>query len=119
MWRKKSIFRNLAMVSQLGFSVLASIFLCVLIGYLIDSRFGTRTMIVFLILGTLAGGRNAWILVKKMLEEELKEDEKADEDRRRNQTSQISHVSRPKTASRVFGNEMPGRTDENKEDADE
>ena len=36
---KRSVFRSLAMVTQLGFSVLTPILLCVYTGYLVDSHF--------------------------------------------------------------------------------
>ena len=57
---KRSVFRSLAMVTQLGFSVLTPILLCVYTGYLVDSHFGTKLMVPMLILGVLAGGRCGW-----------------------------------------------------------
>ena len=42
---KRSVFRSLAMVTQLGFSVLTPILLCVYTGYLVDSHFGTKLMV--------------------------------------------------------------------------
>ena len=72
---KKSVFRNLAMVTQLGISVLAPIFLCIFIGYQVDSRYGMKTLIPLLILGVLAGGKSAWHLALKALEQERREDE--------------------------------------------
>ena len=58
---KRSVFRSLAMVTQLGFSVLTPILLCVYTGYLVDSHFGTKLMVPMLILGVLAGGRCGWV----------------------------------------------------------
>ena len=72
---KKSVFRNLAMVTQLGISVLAPIFLCIFIGYQVDSRYGIGTLVPLLILGVLAGGKSAWHLAIRALEQERREDE--------------------------------------------
>ncbi|MFR5602113.1 MAG: AtpZ/AtpI family protein [Lachnospiraceae bacterium] len=117
MWRKKSIFRHLAMISQLGFSVLASIFLCLFAGYFIDSRFGTKTMVIFLILGTLAGGRNAYLLVRKMLDTELKEDE--EERQKQKRSSEVTSACRPKPVSRIRREDTPYSFGKDKEDQDE
>ena len=54
------------MITQLGLSMLAPIFLCVALGLLIDRQFGCSTVLVFLLLGILAGGRNAWRLAKQV-----------------------------------------------------
>ena len=61
---KRSVFRSLAMVTQLGFSVLTPILLCVYTGYLVDSHFGTKLMVPMLILGVLAGGRCGWVMAR-------------------------------------------------------
>jgi hypothetical protein len=37
---KKSVFRSLAMITQLGLCVVTPVFLCVFIGYQVDSRLG-------------------------------------------------------------------------------
>ena len=73
---KKSVFRSLAMVTQLGFSVLTPVLLCVYTGYLVDSHFGTKLMVPMLILGVLAGGRCGWVMAKNTLMQEQKEDER-------------------------------------------
>ncbi len=57
---KKSVFRSLAMVSQLGLCVVAPVFLCIFIGYQLDARFGWKVMIPMVILGVLGGARCAW-----------------------------------------------------------
>lgn len=72
---KKSVFRNLAMVTQLGISVLAPIFLCIFIGYQVDSRYGMKTLVPLLILGVLAGAKSAWHLAMRTLMQECREDE--------------------------------------------
>ena len=96
---KKSVFRSLAMVSQLGFCVMAPIFLCIFIGYQVDSRFGMKTLVPLLILGVLAGGKSAWHLAVKTLEQERREDEELLRERQ----SQVKRTgsSRPKQPSRI------------------
>lgn len=66
------IARSLAMVTQLGISMLAPVVLCAVIGNWLDERFGWSVTALFLILGIAAGARNTWILVKNV----IKPDEK-------------------------------------------
>ncbi len=96
---KKSVFRSLAMVSQLGLCVMAPIFLCIFIGYQVDSRFGMNTLVPLLILGVLAGGKSAWHLAVKTLEQERREDEALLQEKQ----SQVERTgsSRPKQPSRI------------------
>ncbi len=96
---KKSVFRSLAMVTQLGLCVLAPIFLCIFIGYWLDSQYGMKTMVPLLILGVLAGGKSAWHLAVKTLEQERREDEELLRERQ----SQVKRTgsSRPKQPSRI------------------
>ena len=97
---KKSVFRSLAMVTQLGLSVLTPILLCIYTGYLVDSHFGTKLMVPMLILGVLAGGRCGWIMAKNTLLQEQKEDERL---RREQQAGQPrSGISKPKQPSRIL-----------------
>lgn len=96
---RKSVFRSLAMVTQVGLSVIAPVLLCIFIGYQIDSRTGMKTMVFLLLLGVLAGGRCGWQLVKSTLKQELREDEEL----RRSQAGRGGRagVSRPKQPGRV------------------
>ncbi len=71
---KKSVFRSLAMVTQLGLSVMAPIFLCIFIGSQVDSRFGVKTLVPLLVLGALAGGRCAWRLAMNTLQQDCREE---------------------------------------------
>lgn len=66
----KNVYRNIAMITQLGISMLAPILLCVFVGYQLDERFGWHTALPLLILGILAGCRNCWMLVKKLIPED-------------------------------------------------
>lgn len=96
---KKSVFQSLAMVTQLGLCVLTPVFLCIFIGYQIDSHFGTKILVPMLILGVLAGGRSAWQMAKATLEQEKKEDEKIRRERMSRSTR--TGVSKPKQPSRI------------------
>ncbi len=96
---KKSVFRSLAMVTQLGLCVITPVFLCVFIGYQIDSRWGTSWMVPLLILGILAGGRSAWVMAMRVLETERREDEMILQER--TSAKARTGVSKPKQPSRV------------------
>lgn len=111
---KKSVFRSLAMVTQLGLSVMTPVFLCVFVGYQVDSRFGTKLLVPMLILGVLAGGRCAWAMAKSTMEQERREDEKL----RRERMSQSTRtgVSKPKQPSRI--RRIDGQQDEERKEAD-
>ncbi len=59
---KRSIFKNLALLTQLALHVMVPTALCVALGVVIDNRFGTYWVIPLLFLGMAAGGRNAYKL---------------------------------------------------------
>lgn len=56
-----------AMISQLGISVLLPILLCVFAGRWLDDRFGTNLTLAFIIIGILAGVRNAYVMLQKVV----------------------------------------------------
>lgn len=72
----REVIQNLAMITQLGISMLAPVVLCVFVGYWLDERFGWNTVIPLLLLGILAGGRNCYLLVLRLVKG--KEDKKHD-----------------------------------------
>lgn len=99
---KKSVFQSLAMVTQLGLCVLTPILFCVFAGNYIDSRYGTKTLVFLLILGTLGGGRGAYVMAKRLIDREAKEQERERELLiERALQDQDRSVSRPKTPGRV------------------
>lgn len=100
---KKSVFRSLAMVTQLGLCVLTPILFGIFAGSYMDSHFGTKTILAFLILGTLGGGRGAYLMAKRLVEQEAKEEEekRQEEIQKVLQTAEAS-VSKPKVKSRVL-----------------
>ncbi|MFR8169845.1 MAG: AtpZ/AtpI family protein [Marvinbryantia sp.] len=75
---KKDVYRNIAMITQIGISMLAPVILCVFIGTWLDERFGWHTVLPLLILGILAGCRNTWMLVKELVPKDGKSGKKDD-----------------------------------------
>ena len=78
MKHSKNSYRNLTLITQLGISVIVPIFLCLFVGIWLDNRFSTWFTIPLLILGFLAGGRNAYIMARdsiRMDERKKKKDE--------------------------------------------
>ena len=78
MSHRREVIRSFMLISHLGMTVMVPIFMCVVAGIFIDKRFGTSTLVWLLILGIGAGMRNAYILVKGVLDENVKERERAE-----------------------------------------
>ena len=76
--QRKEVVRSFMLISHLGLTVMVPIFMCVIAGIFIDKRFGTSTLVWLLLLGIAAGIRNAYILLKGVLDENVKEREKAE-----------------------------------------
>lgn len=72
---KKSVWRTLALITQLGISMLTPIFLCVFVGWFLDNKFGWHTLIPLLILGILAGAQTAYRLAKYAIRDAEKTDQ--------------------------------------------
>ena len=98
---KKSVFQSLAMVTQLGLCVVTPVLFCVFAGNYIDSRYGTKTLVFLLILGTLGGGRGAYVMAKRLIDRQAKEEE---EERLRLLESALKCEDRSVTKPK-----MPGR----------
>ena len=116
MRHQKSVFRSLAMVTQLGLSVMTPVFLCVFAGYYIDTHYGTRLILPLLVLGVLSGGRCGYVMAKNTFHVNEKQEAAEDAERR----PRYQEVSRPKTASRITGRSGGSSAPEDgkKEDAD-
>ena len=76
--QRKEVVRSFMLISHLGLTVMVPIFMCVIAGIFIDKRFGTSTLVWLLFLGIAAGMRIAYILLKGVLDENVKEREKAE-----------------------------------------
>ncbi len=99
---KKSVFRSLAMVTQLGLCVLTPTLIGIAAGVFLDSRFGTKTTLVLLVLGVLGGGRGAYLMAKRLIEREAREDRKEREKHLEEVLAAADRsVSRPKRPSRI------------------
>jgi F0F1-type ATP synthase assembly protein I len=88
MRKKDSSYKYLAMISQVGFSVIVPIALMTLFGKVLDHYFHTGNMgvIICAIIGVLAGMRNLYIIPLRLSEkaqknnkEKNKKDEKSNE----------------------------------------
>ncbi len=111
---KKSVFQSLAMVTQLGLCVVTPILFCVFAGNYIDSRYGTKTLVFLLILGTLGGGRGAYVMAKRLIDQEAREQEQEREQLIESALqNQDRSVCRPKTPGRIrsAGKETDTRKD--------
>lgn len=73
MKKRGVIARCLLMVTQVSITLLAPIIFCTALGVWLDGRFGWHTTVVLLILGVIAGGKNAYTLVKSMIKEAERE----------------------------------------------
>lgn len=63
---RNEIVRALAMVTQLGMSMLAPVILCAVFGLWIDERYGWSITAILLVLGVLAGARNTWMMLQQI-----------------------------------------------------
>lgn len=123
MRHQKSVFRSLAMVTQLGLSVMTPVFLCVFAGYYIDTHYGTRLILPLLVLGVLSGGRCGYVMAKNTFHVNEKQEAAEDAERaaeKAKQRPRYQEVSHPKTASRITGRSGGSSAPEDgkKEDAD-
>jgi len=62
---QKKVIQTLALISQVGISMIAPILLCVLLGVFLENRFNVSFMIPLIVAGILAGIRNVYALVKQ------------------------------------------------------
>lgn len=74
---KKSVYKSLALLSQIGISMIVPIALCVAIGIWIDSKFNTYWVIPLMFLGMIAGGRNVYRLAKTVMNDDTDDNTKA------------------------------------------
>ncbi len=65
MRERSKVFRMIALISQIGITMLSSVFICGLIGYLVDHRFDTHIFLVTLLLGIAGGYRAVYALIKQ------------------------------------------------------
>ena len=64
------IIRSFSLISQFGIHMLVPIFMCSYVGYLIDSKLQTKfVFILCFFIGAIAGGRNVFLLAKKIYDD--------------------------------------------------
>lgn len=86
MKNRKSVLRSFLLITQLGLGIIAPVFLCIFIGWFLDSRYGFQSMLWMILLGFLAGGRNGWLLVRETLRADQKEREEKEGERDEDRT---------------------------------
>lgn len=106
---KRSVFRSLAMVTQLGLCVLTPTILGIAAGSFLDARFGTKVTLILLVLGVLGGGRGAYLMAKRIVEQEARE-EKAERERQMREVlaDAGNSADRPKRPSRIRTADVSG-----------
>lgn len=75
---KKSVYKSLAMISQVGIAMLVPIFLCCMLGLFLRNKFGIPAFLPLFFVGALAGMRNVYIMLSAI----FKEDERKKNDRK-------------------------------------
>lgn len=74
---KKSVYKTLAMISQVGISMIVPVLLCTYAGIWLEKRFDFPFTVIFILLGVLAGARNVIVIVKRM-QQVIEEDSDAE-----------------------------------------
>lgn len=64
MKHNKIIFETLALISQLGISIIVPIVMCTFAGVFLENKFSISITVPLIILGILSGVRNAYYLLK-------------------------------------------------------
>lgn len=75
---KKSVYKSLAMISQVGIAMLVPIFMCCALGLFLEKRFSFPAFVPLFFLGALAGMRNVYVMLSGI----YKEDDKKEHDRK-------------------------------------
>lgn len=76
---KRSVYRTLSLVSQLGISMIAPILLCTYVGVWLEEKTHLPLALPLMILGILAGGRNVYTLARHANEDSEDKEEMDDE----------------------------------------
>ena len=75
---KKSVYTTLAMISQVGISMVVPILLCTYVGVWLEEKFDFPWTVIMIVVGVLAGVRNVIAMMKRMkqiTEEDADEEE--------------------------------------------
>lgn len=63
----KSVFSTLMLISQLGLSIIVPVLICTFLGTFLERKFSISIIVPLIILGVLAGARNAYVLMKQAI----------------------------------------------------
>lgn len=74
---KHKVFQNLALISQLGISMLTPVLLCVWFGTWLRDKTGIDLVIPLILMGIFAGMRSVYVLLRSALKDS--EDQKNEE----------------------------------------
>ena len=66
---KSQVMKTLYLITQIGFTMVVTIFISMGIAYLINRIFGKDFMVWFIVIGVLAGFRSVYILIRKFLDD--------------------------------------------------
>ena len=73
----KKTFQTLALVTQLGLTMVVSIGMTSALGIWLDKRFGTSWItVVMFVMGTAAGVQSVWRMIKKIYSDEEHDNER-------------------------------------------
>ncbi len=64
---RREIIRALSLITQMGVTMLVTIFMCIFIGMAIDKLFGTKLLVWFIVLGAISGFRSVYLLIRGYL----------------------------------------------------
>lgn len=71
MKQNRTVMKTLSLITQLGITMLTSIFMCMFIGLWLDKKFSTHYFFIpFLLLGIAGGFRGVYTLVQNANHEE-------------------------------------------------
>ena len=61
---QNQVVKMLFLISQIGITMLVTIFMCIALGMAIDKIFNTNLLVWFIVLGVISGFRSVFILVR-------------------------------------------------------
>lgn len=65
----KSVYKALAMISQVGIAMLVPIFLCCMLGLFLEDKFSVPAFLPLFFIGALAGMRNVYVMLAAIYKE--------------------------------------------------
>jgi F0F1-type ATP synthase assembly protein I len=69
------LVKMIYLILQIGLTMLVTVFICIGLGYLLERLFGVNLMVLFIVLGVLAGMRSTYVLIRKFVSSNNPDDE--------------------------------------------